>query len=274
MLVALERGGVAGGEHLSVQGATDGICHRVIARPEVGQEHRLAVTVEPERLGGEVEVHGAGDRVGNDQWRRGQVVHLDVWVDTPFEVAVSRQHGDDGEVVLLGQLADAWEQRSGVTNAGRATEAHEVEAEGFEARHEPSALEVVHDHPRTWSEGGLHPRLRGESPLVGCLGNEASSDEHRGVRGVGARGDGGNDDRTVGQCSAICARDLLGLVTEDGGERRAGLGEGDAVLRARWASQGRLHGGEVEFDDLGEDRLWAEGVVPEALGLGVGLDDV
>jgi hypothetical protein len=53
-----------------------------------------------ERLGGDVDLHRAGERVGDDQRRRGEIVRLHVGVDAAFEVAVARQHGG-GEVALV-----------------------------------------------------------------------------------------------------------------------------------------------------------------------------
>jgi hypothetical protein len=53
------------------------------------------------------------------------------------------------------------------------------------------------------------------------------------------------------------------------------LGQRDAVLRAARPGEGRLDVGEVEFDDVTEDGLlFRAPVVPEALLLRVGLDEV
>jgi len=43
-------------------------------RPDVAQEHRRTVAPDPERLGLEVDVHRAGERVGDDERRRREVV--------------------------------------------------------------------------------------------------------------------------------------------------------------------------------------------------------
>ena len=61
----------------------------------------------PSGVGLEVEVHGAGERVGDDQRRGGQVVHLDVGGDATLEVAVTREHRGDREVVVVDRLRDA-----------------------------------------------------------------------------------------------------------------------------------------------------------------------
>ena len=77
-----------------------------IGGPDVLQVHVVAVRVGAERLGLEVEVHRAGERVGDDQRRGGQVVHLDVRADAAFEVAVAGKHGGDGQVVGVDRLGN------------------------------------------------------------------------------------------------------------------------------------------------------------------------
>src|SRR3712207_7007467 len=52
------------------------------------------------------EVHRAGEGVGDDERRRREVVHLDVGVDAPLEVAVARQDRDDGEVVVVDRRSE------------------------------------------------------------------------------------------------------------------------------------------------------------------------
>ena len=65
------------------------------------QVHVVAVGVGAQRVVHQVDVHRAGQRVGDDQRRRGEVVHLHVGVDAALEVAVARQHRGDGEVALV-----------------------------------------------------------------------------------------------------------------------------------------------------------------------------
>jgi hypothetical protein len=47
-----------------------------------------------------------GERVGDDERRRREVVHLHVGVDAPLEVPVARLHRDDREVGLVDRLGD------------------------------------------------------------------------------------------------------------------------------------------------------------------------
>ena len=85
-----------------------------------------------ERLADDVDVHGAGERVGDAQRRRGEVVHLHVGVDAPLEVAVAGEHRDNGEVGVADDLRDLLGQGPGVADAGGAAVADEVESELLE----------------------------------------------------------------------------------------------------------------------------------------------
>ena len=68
---------------------------------------RLAVGSCPSGSLDEVEIHPAGQRVGDDERRGSQVVRLDLRVDARLEVAVSREHGTDDQVAVRDGLAIA-----------------------------------------------------------------------------------------------------------------------------------------------------------------------
>src|SRR5262249_39085855 len=57
--------------------------------------------------------------------------------------------------------------------------------------------EVVGDDARARRERGLDPRAHGEAALDRLLGEEPGAEHDARVRGVGARGDGGDDDVAV-----------------------------------------------------------------------------
>jgi len=67
-------------------------------RPDVLEVHGRAAPVRAERLGREVLVHLARERVRDDERGRSEVVHLDLRVDAPLEVAVAREDARDDEV--------------------------------------------------------------------------------------------------------------------------------------------------------------------------------
>jgi hypothetical protein len=67
------------------------------------------------------------------------------------------------------------------------------EAEFVQIWGQPGPVVVVGDHPRPGCQRCLHPRLAGQAPLDGLLGEQPGADHHRRVRGVGARGDGRDD---------------------------------------------------------------------------------
>ncbi len=134
-------------------------CTSIGVGPDVLEEHVVALGVGAERLGLEVEVHRPGQRVGDDQRRAGEVVHLHVGADPALEVAVAGEHRGDGEVVLVDRGGDLVDQRAGVADADRAAVADGVEAEPLEVLVETGLLVVVGDDLRARAERGLDPRL-------------------------------------------------------------------------------------------------------------------
>src|ERR1019366_3729207 len=118
------------------------------------------------------------------------------------------------------------------------------------------------------------PRLGTDATRDGGLGDQTGGDEYRGVRSVGARRDGRDRDRTITQVLGDArAHDLLGLAPERRAKRAARARERDTVLGTLGSGQAGFDAREVEFDVLGARGLDGLGVVPDALGLGVGLDE-
>ena len=150
-----------------------------------------------ERLVVEVDVHRPGERVGDAQRRRGEVVHLHVGVDPALEVAVAGQHRDDGQVLGVHDVGDLLGQRPAVADAGRAAVADEVEAELLEVLGQAGAVEVLGHDLRARRERGLDPRLDRQAPLDGVAGEDPGAEHHRRVRGVRAARDRGDHDVAV-----------------------------------------------------------------------------
>ena len=161
------------------------------------QEDVVAVAVLAERLVEQVDVHRPRERVGHDERRRREVVHLHVGVDPALEVAVAREDGDDREVLGVDDVGDLLRQRPGVPDARRAAVADEVEAERLERLDQARLGVVLHDHLRAGRERGLHPRLDLQPALHRVAGEQAGADHHARVRRVRARGDRGDHDVAV-----------------------------------------------------------------------------
>ena len=63
-------------EHLGLHGVAHRRFDLGLRRPDVAQVHRRAVLADPERLAVQIDVHRAGERVGDHQRRRREVVRL------------------------------------------------------------------------------------------------------------------------------------------------------------------------------------------------------
>ena len=124
--------------------------------------------------------------------------------------------------------------------------------------------------------------------LNGLLRHEAGGDQHRRVRGVRARSDGRDDNRTMLQHGLMaidrdrrvrfrmrrrCARGRLGTQRiQRGFKARLDRRQSDAILRTLRPRQCGLDRRQVQRQHIGVRRLGRRGVMPQALLLHVGLD--
>ena len=90
--VAFEYGSVILQEHLTADGTIHHGSDFAIGGPDILQIHIIAVRILAKRLGFKIKIHGACERIGDDERRGCQIVHLDVRADAAFEIAVARQH--------------------------------------------------------------------------------------------------------------------------------------------------------------------------------------
>ena len=214
--------------------------HFGVRRPDVAQIDGRAVRAGADGLRFEVDVGRAGEGVGDDERRAGQVVGFHIGVDAAFEVAVAGEDAGDDEVVFLDGLGDRLGQRAAVADAGGAAVADGVEADLFEVGVEAGFLEVVGDDARAGGEAGLHVRRDGEAFFDGFLGEQAGGDHHARVAGVRAAGDGGDDDVAVFDVESF-------VVPLDGNAAEAGVGCGGrwmgGVLWVRFCGRLRLPSG-------------------------------
>src|SRR5471032_964872 len=176
-------------EHFGVHGELHHGRYFSRARPDVAQVHVFAALTLANWLGHQVARHVAGDGVSNHQRWRSEEVRTDVRVYACFEVAVTRQHsrsddvvGGDGGVQFRGQVAS-------VTDTGGATVSGHAEAQFFQVRQQAGSGQVLGHDARARSQRGLDVRSDLQASFHGFLGQQAGSEHHAWVRGVGARSD-------------------------------------------------------------------------------------
>ena len=273
------------GHHARLDGGAD----LLGGRPDVLEKHRRTIRADPERLGGEIDVGGAGQRVGHHQRRAGEPVGLHEGIHAALEVAVAGEHRGRDEVALGDRGGHVIGERPRVADAGRAAVAHRLEAEGVEILGQARLLEVIGDHAGAGSQARLHPRLRGE-PLGDRLsGDEPGGHHHAGIARVGAAGDGGDHHGTVADLigAAVLAdraraseRRPLEREAPLGRRRGERFGEGPlhlherhAVLRPLRAGEARHHAPQVERQPLGELGDRGSGGAKHPLLLHVPLDE-
>ena len=87
--IALEDIGIALAEHGRRHAAVDGLGDFAVGRPDILEIDIVAGLVLADRIGIEIDPERPGERIGDDQRRRGQIVALGQRVDAAFEIAVA-----------------------------------------------------------------------------------------------------------------------------------------------------------------------------------------
>ena len=155
-------------------------------RPDVLQVNRLAVLAIAERFDREILGHRSGQRIGHHQRRRREVIGLHVRADAAFEIAVTRQHGGGNDAVVVNRSRNLFRQRAGIADAGRASKAHQIEADLVEIELQTGVGEILRDHLTARCQRGLHPRLCGEAFGGGVTRQQSRPDQHARIGSVGA----------------------------------------------------------------------------------------
>ena len=89
--------------------------HRVdfgVVGPDIGEINGLAVAVVAERVAGQVNLHRAGNRTGDDERWGCQVVDPAFVMDASIEITVARQDGRYDQGVLINRRLDSGCQRT------------------------------------------------------------------------------------------------------------------------------------------------------------------
>ncbi len=100
LLIALKEIGIARFESGSADVRAHHVLYLVRVRPDVFQEHWLARLVFRQWLARQVDPHVARDRISDHQRRRHQVVAAYLQVDPRLEIAISRQHGANVQILF------------------------------------------------------------------------------------------------------------------------------------------------------------------------------
>ena len=220
-----------------------------------------AAGVRAQHVALDVETDGAGDGVGHHQGRRSQEGLLGVGMDAAVEVPVARQHGGGIEVAVDDLLLDLGIERAGHAVARGTGEGDHAEAQLFQLRGQAGFVQVQRDGLGAGRQRALDPGLAREPGAVGVARQQAGGDHVARVAGVGAAGDGGDDDGAVGH--------QAGLVLDLAGDAALGqVRDRQAAVRVGRAGQRAHHGGQVEAQHALVPRL-RQAVGPQAGGLGV-----
>ena len=267
---------VPGPEHLRRHGAVHGIADFLVCRPDILEIDRVAVGILADGIVHQIDFHGAGDRIGDHQWRRGEIVGLHLGVHPAFEVPVARQNRGHRQVAFIDGVGDRFRQGAGIADTGGAAIADKIEAKRIEIVLQARLFEIIADHLRAGCERRLDPRLDLQALGERVPRHEAGAQHHRGVGRIGAAGDGGNDHVAILKLVVGVGDGHRALAGADGRdcvvERAGGPGKGDFVLRALGAGERRLHRRDIQLERIGKLGIRRRRIAPHALRLGISLD--
>ena len=241
-----------------------------------------------QRLGRQIHVEIACDGVSDNQRWTGQVRCLDLAVNATFEVPIAGENRADDETCFVDGGFDRCVKRTRVPDAGRAAVTNRVEAHGVQVFLQTRGFVVFRHDTATGSEGGAHPGFDLETSLTSLSSQQTCGEHHTGVGGVGARGDGSDDDIAVievehlpvhfndGAVREVFLRQSVSVVAEFVREAFNEVGfhvvKVDAVLRSLRTCKGGNDLVEIQPQHSGVGLFFSTLTVPEALGFGVGFD--
>ena len=192
LLRSFEHAGIAIFEHANIQACSDSLADLLLCWPDIPQIDRTAVAFA-ERLLVEIDIDSACQCVGDHQWRRGEEIGLDQWVDASFEVAVARKDRCSYQVIAGDSFRHFAGQRTRVADAGRASVADHVESKLCQRVDQVGMFEIFGHDARSGRQAGLDVGLYLQSLFDGLLRQQACTDHDRRVGCVGARSYGRDD---------------------------------------------------------------------------------
>ena len=241
----------------------DDLLDLLLRRPDVLQEDLLSGGLrDTDGLLLEVLGDRSSQSEGNAKRGRGKVVGPGEGMDPTLEVTVTGQDSSGDQVTVLDGLTDDGVDVTRVTDTGHATVTDDGVTQLVQVRLETRLFQVPGDNTGSRGKRGLDVLLDGQTGLNSLLGDDTSSEHDRGVRGVGARGDSGDDNITVshldllalivkldnggllllGDIESLEANLVVQALLELGGE----VGESDTILRPLGSSQRGDNGAKVQ----------------------------
>ena len=165
-VIAAEHVGIARTEHVAVDMKVDKTADLVVRRPDVGEEHVLAVLGLADGRLDHVVADRAHQRIGDHQRRRSEIVGAAIGRDAALEIAVARKDRRSDQVIVVDRLADRLGQRPRIADAGGAAIADQVEAKRIQVFAKATGIQIIGHHLAARRKAGLDPRLgrRGRAP--------------------------------------------------------------------------------------------------------------
>ena len=193
-------------EHFRPNGAVHRRHNLFVLRPDVAQIDGRAGAIFPQRFVVQIHVNPAGQRVGHDERRRGEVIRPHQRMHAAFKVPVAGEHRRGHKLVFSDRLGHFFRQRPAVADAGGASVADQVEVNLLQLLKQPGGLQILGHHFRTRREAGLHVGGNLQPALQRLLRHQPRGEHHRRIGCVGAGSDGRDNHGTVAEFRACAVR--------------------------------------------------------------------
>src|SRR5208282_6260891 len=157
-------------------------------------------------------------------------------MNAALEIAVAAENGNCHQIIFLDGRADGFGKRTAVADASGAAVTDEIELEFVEIGSKAGGEKIVGNDFRAGSEAGFYPGLDIEPTLDGFFREQAGAEHQRGIGGVCATGDGGDNYRAAGKIERVAvianSNMFVRRAFHDFGERSFRLAKQDTILGA------------------------------------------
>src|SRR5660397_62615 len=146
-----EEVGAAVSEHVSADS------FRAVYSGGIGQIHRIAACIPPQRFHLQVNVYVPGQCVGHNQGWGSQVVSPNQCMYPGLEIPVPADHCGGNQLLIPDGVCYWLRKRTAVSYAGSAPVSNHIEAQPLQVRKKTCTAQVSSNHEGARSQTGLDP---------------------------------------------------------------------------------------------------------------------
>ena len=263
-LIALKHIAITRLKHIRPDRPCNRITDLILSGPDIPQKHRIAIPIQPYRLRSQIQIHPPRQRISHNQRRRRQIIRLHMRMHATFKIAIATQHRRSDQILLVNRGNHRIGQRPAISDTRRTAITHRVKTQLLQIRRQTRLIEIIRHHARTRRQTRLHMCVNLQPLFHRLLRQQAGSHHHRGIARIGTTRNRRNHHRPVPE---LAIRPLLSLIiiqskttiahrcAQRAFKRILHLLQRNAILRAFWTRQARLHRTQIQFKRIRKPRL-------------------